>query len=343
MQQEWKRRLTIAGIVLGVIMGFRWLLPAVIPFLVAWLLAEWLYPLSVKMEKYLRIKKEIAAAFILLLLGGCAALALCLLGREFLRQIRLLIQSLPDYWQNGLGILEKCCGYLDESMGFESGDSQAFFEQHLSSFWGKLADSAGEWAMRLWGCLGSFFLTLTAVVVVFICCILIVGDMENLHKKFLDYTWLNSARHVLKRLKKTTIVYLKAQLVIMALVGAVCAAAFWMMGNSWFLVLGTALGALDALPVIGTGTFLYPAAVIFLLKGETQIAAGCVLLDIVTSLLREFLEPRLLGDRLGVSPIAVLASVYLGLFLYGGWGVLLGPLSFSVIYEIGREWDVWGS
>lgn len=71
-------------------------------------------------------------------------------------------------------------------------------------------------------------------------------------------------------------------------------------------------------------------------------ALGCVGLDIVTSFLREFMEPRLLGAKLGISPLAVLASVYFGMLIYGGWGVLLGPLSFSTAYEIGREWDVWG-
>ncbi len=113
------------------------------------------------------------------------------------------------------------------------------------------------------------------------------------------------------------------------------------MKNPYFLILGIALGVLDALPIIGTGTFLYPAALIFLLRGNSWTAAGCVLLDVVTSILREFLEPKLLGGKLGISPIAVLASVYIGIFLYGGLGVFLGPLSFSTIYELGKEWDVW--
>src|SRR5699024_9675753 len=101
------------------------------------------------------------------------------------------------------------------------------------------------------------------------------------------------------------------------------------------------LGALDALPLIGTGMFLYPAAVVLFIKGNTFAAAGCVLLDVITSLLREFLEPRLLGGKLGISPISVLAAVYIGVFLFGAWGVILGPLSFSTVYEIGREWDIW--
>ena len=80
---------------------------------------------------------------------------------------------------------------------------------------------------------------------------------------------------------------------------------------------------------------------IFLIRGQSKMALGCVLVDLVTSLLREFLEPRLLGEKLGVSPIMILISVYLGMILFGVWGVILGPLSFSTVYEIGKEWDVW--
>lgn len=114
------------------------------------------------------------------------------------------------------------------------------------------------------------------------------------------------------------------------------------MGSPYFLILGIVLAVFDAVPIIGTGTFLYPAALILFLQRKGMLAAGCVLLDLITSFLREFLEPRLLGAKLGVSPLAVLASVYFGMLLFGGWGVLVGPLSFSTAYEIGKEWDIWG-
>ena len=48
-----------------------------------------------------------------------------------------------------------------------------------------------------------------------------------------------------------------------------------------------------------------------------------------------------LGEKLGVPPIVVLVSVYLGMLLYGVSGVILGPLAFSTVYEIGKEWDIW--
>ena len=136
--------------------------------------------------------------------------------------------------------------------------------------------------------------------------------------------------------------YVKAQLLIMLIISAECILGFWLLGSPYYLLLGIGLGLLDALPLIGTGLFLYPAAVLFFIRGNPLLGGGCVVLELLTSFTREFLEPRLIGEKLGVYPVVILAAVYLGLILYGPAGVLFGPLSFSLMYEIGKEWDVWG-
>lgn len=342
MHMEWKRRGMIAGIMIGVYLGYRYLLPAALPFLAAWILAVWLYPLALKIEKKTKIKKTLTGAILLAVFCGIAGFLLYKGVMELFSQIKTAVSHYQVLQAWCAALLDRCCGMLEEISGIETAKTKAYL---LNSFSGMQEEmlaalSPGTMTALVHGA-RNILLLLSAVVVVFISTILIMSDMENIQKKIWDYSWLVGTRRVVRRLQKTTVMYLKAQVVIMALVAAVCAAGFWMMKSPYFLILGIALGVLDAVPLIGTGTFLYPAAVIFLIRGQMGIAAGCVLLDIVTSLLREFLEPRLLGDKLGVSPIAVLASVYLGVLLYGGWGVILGPLAFSTVSEIGKEWDIW--
>lgn len=342
MHIEWKRKLMIFGIVAGVFVGFRCLLPVAVPFLAAWLLASWLYPVTVKIEKKTKIKKSLSGAVLLALLFGAAGFLLYLGVSELLSQIKTAIGNLPVFVRWCSGFLDKCCVAIEDMTGIVRADSRRYILSQLSGMQTQLVSLMSPGAlMKAFSCVKGVLILLSGIVVAFISSILIIADMENLRKKIWDYPWLVGTRRVVKRLKKTTVTYLKAQAVIMILVAAVCTVGFWLMKSPYFLIFGIALGALDALPLIGTGTFLYPAAFIFLVRGNASMAAGCVALDLVTSVLREFLEPRLLGGKLGVSPIAVLASVYIGVFLFGGWGVVLGPLSFSTIYEIGREWDVW--
>ena len=64
------------------------------------------------------------------------------------------------------------------------------------------------------------------------------------------------------------------------------------------------------------------------------------MLYLVTSLARQFLEPKLVGESLGIYPIFVLLTIYLGVYLYGGLGFLLGPVSALLIWGIIKEWDL---
>ena len=188
---------------------------------------------------------------------------------------------------------------------------------------------------------GEIFLVGMGFLITWLSGILFLQEMDSVKRKVRESSVLRGVRRIARRLKETTITYLKAQLVIMGGIGLICTLGFWLMGSPYYLLVGAGLGILDALPVIGTGTFLYPAAVYFLLKKEFSVAVGCVILDLVTSVVREFLEPKLIGRRLGISPVIVLAAVYFGFYLYGPWGVLAGPLSLSVANEVGKEWDIW--
>ncbi len=131
--------------------------------------------------------------------------------------------------------------------------------------------------------------------------------------------------------------YLKAQGLIILVVILMCTAGLWMLGNPYFLLLGILIGMMDALPFIGTGTLLIPMAVYLIFRGSYGLAAGHVVLFLATYVTREFLEPRLIGAKLGIYPFAMIVVVYVGLYLYGPAGVLLGPVSLLLVMEVLRE------
>jgi predicted PurR-regulated permease PerM len=96
---------------------------------------------------------------------------------------------------------------------------------------------------------------------------------------------------------------------------------------------GILAGVLDAFPFIGTGVVLVPLGIVQIVQGRYGTALVCGLLYVACIFLRELLEPRLIGRRIGVPPIAVLLSIYVGIRLFGVWGIVKGPLGFVVIRE----------
>ena len=67
--------------------------------------------------------------------------------------------------------------------------------------------------------------------------------------------------------------------------------------------------------------------------GNYVRGAVCLLVYVACIFIRELLEPRLIGKRIGVSPIAILLSIYAGIKLFGMWGIIGGPLGFIIIYQ----------
>ena len=102
--------------------------------------------------------------------------------------------------------------------------------------------------------------------------------------------------------------------------------------NGWLF--GLLAGFLDALPFIGTGIVLVPLTIWLFIKGQIWQAFVCLLLYGVCALIRELLEPKLIGKKVGIYPIVLFASVFIGMQLFGVGGIIKGPLSVVIIYEL---------
>lgn len=131
--------------------------------------------------------------------------------------------------------------------------------------------------------------------------------------------------------------FLKAQLIIMSVIAALCTVTFLLLKNPYALLLGVLIGFLDALPVLGTAVVLYPLAIVQAFQGRFLFAAVYVGLSVICNLTREFLEPKLIGEHLGIPAIMVLVTVYVGIRLFGVSGVITGPFGYLAGKEIVRE------
>ncbi|MFQ7552896.1 MAG: AI-2E family transporter [Blautia marasmi] len=127
--------------------------------------------------------------------------------------------------------------------------------------------------------------------------VLILQEHGDWKAQFASWPVFVKIRNLFRNLKNGIAEYFKAQIKIMGIIILLCIAGLFLLGTSHFLLAGLALGLLDALPVLGTGTFLVPAALVLALRGNAVGAVGCIALYLVTSCVRQFLEPRLIGKK----------------------------------------------
>jgi sporulation integral membrane protein YtvI len=316
-------------IVAGVILGVKLVLPLVSPFVLAFFLAVAIEkPVSLLAKKLpvggRMLSAVIFATFFLIIL----ALVLGVAGYYILGELRGLFSHYDYYrWRYDCE-LRSLCGRVDRLLLAGSDATYGVVGGYMENVLGWLKTGntlsmAAKWVYR-----AGFFAAGFLVMVISLVYMSRELEMYRKIKEESPFSW--ELGLVYGELRQLFRVYFGTQLVIMLCTGVICTAGLLLIGNPYGVMLGLLIGVLDALPLIGTGTVLIPWSIWLLIKGKMFSAAVLVTVYVITYILREVMEGKLMGDRLSVSPVAMIAAIYVGILLFGLWGILLGPVCLSL-------------
>jgi sporulation integral membrane protein YtvI len=119
--------------------------------------------------------------------------------------------------------------------------------------------------------------------------------------------------------------FLKAQLILMALTFSQCFIGLSLIGIPYALVISIFIALVDILPVLGTGTVLIPWGVASLVMGRTSTGISLLALYLTVLVVRTIVEPKIVGNQLGLHPLVALMAMFVGLKALGVAGLILGP------------------
>lgn len=103
------------------------------------------------------------------------------------------------------------------------------------------------------------------------------------------------------------------------------------LNNNFYILIALATAIFDIMPIAGSGGVLIPWAFISLVTGNYKLAIGLIIIYVVISILRQYIEPKIVGSSLGVHPILTLMGLYFGLKLFGFIGMLIVPLTIMTL------------
>lgn len=305
MLNKYKKEL-ITGVALALLLFLflKYIFPLVSPFMLAYLSVYAVYPLLYRLEQKWKIKKAITMFILLgilvsILFIGCGIFVVATGGSvgEFLP---VIIE-----WKDRLFITS----------------GSAFFQDLLP-----------ELLKNTVSYLGKVFPVLAYIGIYLVATILMAKDFDGLMIRVRRVGVLDIFMDVVGKILKTAGLYLKAQLILILIIIVVCSAGFYFIGISSPILLGVLTGIMDALPFIGTAVVLVPSALLFFLEKEITKGVVCLVLYVVCVMVRELLEPRLVGKGLGIFPVVLLISIYAGMKLFGVSGIIKGPLAI-VLYK----------
>ncbi len=318
----------------GVYFFLEYITPLVAPALIAMLFVTIFGPGLLRLQQKLHIHRQIGA-ILLLSFGGIILFCLLWILCSFI--INNLPQWLADFQdlQLQLGELVEGLGAgVTELLGLEENvlqeSLQSWFQPQES-----LLASADVSTMLSYSITSVKWLGKTGafLIIFLIAAVLLAKDYDEIMNDLLEREEFHVVLEVICGIIRYIAVYVKAQMLLMLTNAAICSVVLSFTGIPSGFLWGLLAGVLDVFPFVGTGIVLIPLAILQILEGHYVAAGICVALSLTCVAVRDMLEPRLIGQKAGIRPIAVLLSLYAGIQLFGLWGIIKGPLGFVIIRE----------
>ena len=334
----------LLGLCLVIFLGPR-LLHFFMPFVVGWILALLANPLVRFLERRVKLVRRHGSMLIII-----AALAIVIglfygAGLLVYREMGSFLADAPEIYQSVIAEIEnalqngrKLAEYFPQNLQ----PPLLAFSDNLDGLFGKLVSRAAEPTVQIAGHVAKSIPNLLVnMVIIILSSYLFLADRESIMRWLKEHLPAFVFRYIeyMKRDAKGLIGgYFLAQFRIMCVVALILAAGFLVLGVRYGVLLAFLTAILDFLPIFGTGTVLFPWAVVKLFAGEYAYATGLILLYILTQVVRQIIQPKIVGESMGLPPLMTLFLLYLGFKLRGLTGMILAVpvgLVFINLYKYG--------
>ena len=319
----------------------RYALPIFFPFLLAWGLSLIVRPLSQRLSRRSGIPQKLCAVLLLTLILGVAVLLVFGAIKRLLRESERLLEQLLAEGGELAGMVNgswDLFDWLTSKIGFlrhfAKGERFAAFRERfetvgaemLTGALSRLSETLPNMIGRILTGLPSFFFaTVVTVVAAFYFCM--DGDRVGASLLQVAPKSVRSRMPAWKaRLRSFSWKYVRAYLFLLLITFAELFLGFCILRVDYAFLLALVIALVDMLPVLGVGTVLIPWAVILLIQQNFYLGIGLLILYAVVLLVRQIMEPRLVGGSLGLHPLLSLFATYLGFRWFGFLGMLLAPL-----------------
>ena len=325
---------TVAFVVIG------WnLIRFFMPFVIGWIIAAIASPLVNWLEKRLKIVKKLGSALIVILVLAAIVLVLYFGISRLAAEISDLIRNFPDMYaqlETGLRQIGDTLSGIFERLpsGIQNGWNTVV--RNLDQYMGNLVSNMSEPTVMA---AGNIAKSVPYYLISFIVAVLSAYFFIVEREKVLAWMKRVSPESVQKRM--TLVIdnlryavggYFKAQFKIMGFVFLILLVGLGILNTGYFVLVAFLIAFLDFLPFFGTGTAMIPWAVYEFFMGDYKMTVALVVIYVITQAVHQLLQPKLVGDSVGLNPLVTLFLLYIG-YRMGGilWMILAVPIGMVLI------------
>ena len=309
------------------------------PFIIGWFLAWLAGPVVRFFEEKMKIKRKAGSALVIIAVITGICILVYFIGNRLVREVLGLLRIMPDFWADMkiefVGFTRNWSKLID-NLPEEVVEKANEWGQNIGN---ELGVMVGELSMPAVDKVGKFAGNIPGAVIAVIMCLLsayfFVAE-KNYFANFMKKIVPDQLMQKCLLLKQTTIDvivgYLIAQFKIEIWVYLVITAGLLLLRVRYGYLIAIPIALLDVLPLFGTGTILLPWGLFKLLSADYMYALGLMAIWGISQLVRQVIQPKMIGDSMGMAPIPSLILLYVGYKLAGVAGMIAAvPLGILVL------------
>lgn len=301
------------------------------PLIIAWIIAMMANPLVRFLEKRIKIMRKHGSAIVIVLVIVAISGLLYAVTAALFTQVSSMFETLPGIYENVMDNLQQFAFSLHEKYDIIPANIKNFFSDNESKINEYIMAALNSLSTSPVSAVGSVASSIVDTFIISILTLMIAyfftagnDKIKSVVKKCMPAGISDS----IEIIKNTVFIaiggYLKACFQIMIVMFIILLLFFLVMKVDYAVPVALITAILDFLPFIGTGTVLMPWAVYSVITGEYLKALALVMAYLVTMIVRRLLEPKLVGDSIGMSPFLTLISMFIGYRLTGMIGLIIG-------------------
>lgn len=336
-----RKVLNIVLIIIGIYIGLK-MAVFYMPFLIAFIISLMIEPEIKYLMKKTKITRKMSSIIIFLIVFSIIIGSVTWGIISLISESTNLLQTLNIYIDKAYTQIQETIGKMSITKISISNNVLNLAQDASKEILFKISKWLTEFLTRLINVITSIptiaiYMVITILSLYFICTdrIYILDFMEHHMPK----KWVQKMGTHIKEITKNLGGYLKAEAILILVSFVISVIGLYLfkfigMNVKYPLLIALAIGFVDALPILGSGSVMIPWAIISALNGDLQLGIAILTLWIIMSLVRQFLEPKIVSGKIGIHPIFTLIAMYTGFKVIGVIGMLVGPIVLIILKSI---------
>ena len=336
-----RKVLNIVIIIIGIYIGIK-MSVFYMPFLIAFLISLMIEPAIKKLMKKTKMTRKMSSIIIFLIVFSIIIGSVIWGTTTLISESTNLLQALNIYIDKAYTQIQDAIGKMSITKISVSKNVLNLMQDTSKELLVKVSKWLTGFLTKLIDMITSIptigiYMVITILSLYFICTdrIYILDFMEqHMPKK-----WVQKIGIHIREITRNLGGYLKAQMILILVSFVISVIGLYIfkfvgMNVKYPLLIALAIGFVDALPILGSGSVMVPWAIISALNGDLRLGVSILILWIIMSLVRQFLEPKIVSGKIGIHPIFTLIAMYTGFKVMGVMGMLVGPIVLIIIKSI---------